>query len=506
MYRTLAEQRVNGPQTNEPVDEPSLRARLLSGAKWSVALRLVTQTYRWVITLVMVRLLTPEDYGLNAMLEAPIEILALVGTLGVDAALIRYGVRDTARLAAAFGWLLVVNALLLLALFLGAPFIAAYFNEPELTALVRVVAVVFVLAPFRVLPNALLDMNLDFKLKAQVELKATIVASAVGLALALLGAGVWALVAVSVITAVLTAAILAWYRPWFVRPSLDLALARPLIMFGLTVIGSGFVTLLAGKTVSVLGGPIVGAEVLGLFAVASLLSYLPINKAMPIVQQTLFPAYAKLAQKPEQVRNYMLNVFELCFIAIVPVGIGIAAVATPLVAAVLGERWLHAAVPLALLSLLTPLRLLNLLCHAPLSATGHAGAVATLSVVNLGLMACGVLLAARHGLMGLIIVSAVVATALAAGSQTMAAWRLGLQPIGVLGVIWRPLLACALMGAAAWNVVDRTADLHPLVSLALSVPVGAAVFVGSLWLLMGARLRRIWQVLAHRNTMETTAP
>ena len=109
------------PQPQEPVDEPSLRAKLLSGAKWSVVLRLVTQTYKWVITLVMVRLLTPEDYGFNAMLEAPIEILALVGTLGIDAAIIRYGAKDHRTLSAAFGLLLITNLAAFSALFTSAP-------------------------------------------------------------------------------------------------------------------------------------------------------------------------------------------------------------------------------------------------------------------------------------------------------------------------------------------------------------------------------------------------
>lgn len=241
-----------GTTPPELVDEPRLRAKLLSGAKWSVALRLATQTYSWIITLVMVRLLTPQDYGLNAMLEAPIEILGLLGTLGVDAALIRFGIRDPQRLASAFGFLLIVNALLFGALFVGAPWIATYFNAPQLEPLTRVAAVVFVLAPFRVIPNAILDMDLDFKLKAQVELKATMAASLVGLGLALAGAGVWALVAVVVLGAVLKAALLAWYRPWFVRPRLDWALSRPLITYGLTLITGAMLTVFAGKSVSAL--------------------------------------------------------------------------------------------------------------------------------------------------------------------------------------------------------------------------------------------------------------
>lgn len=481
------------------VDEPRLRAKLLSGAKWSVALRLATQAYSWIITLVMVRLLAPQDYGLNAMLEAPIEILGLLGTLGVDAAMIRFGIRDPRRLASAFAFLLIVNSLLFVALFVGAPLIAAYFNAPQLEALIRVAAVVFVLAPFRIVPNALLDMDLDFKLKAQVELKATVAASLAGLGLALAGAGVWALVAVVVVGAVLKAALLAWYRPWFVRPSLDWPLSRPLITYGLTIITGAMLTVLAGKSVSALGGPRLGAEALGLYAVASLFSYIPINKTMPIMQQTLFPAYARLAADPALTRKYILNALELCFITIVPAGIGMAVVADTLVATFFGERWIQVAAPLAILSALTPLRLLHLMFQSPLNASGRAKIVSGLAVLNLAILCIGVFPAATHGVPGLVVLAALVATVLATVTTTVSCRVFNLPAKDLMQVILRPLMACAVMAVTVHTAGGQFAALPPGAALAAEVALGAASYLLSLYILMGARLNQLRRVLLNRN-------
>lgn len=488
-----------GHGSSEVVDEPGLRAKLLSGAKWSVMLRLVTQIYSWAITLLMVRLLTPQDYGLNAMVEAPIEVLALLGTLGVDAALIRSGIRDPRRLASAFGFLLAVNSLLFVVLFVGAPWIADYFNAPQLETLIRVAAVIFVLAPFRIIPNALLDMDLDFKLKAQVELKATVIASLVGFGLALAGAGVWALVAVIVVSAILKAALLAWCRPWFLRPALDWTLSRPLILYGLTIIAGTMLTMLAGKSVSALGGPLLGAEALGLYAVASLFSYLPINKTMPIIQQVLFPAYARLAKDPALTRKYILNAMELSFITIVPAGIGMAVVAEALVATFFGERWINVAAPLAILSALTPVRLLHLMFQSPLNANGRAKLVSGLAALNLVLFSIGVIPAASYGVPGLLVLSALAISILATVTTTMSCRVFNLPVKDLLRAIIRPLIACAVMALAVYAIRGQLAGWPPGVVLAVEVAIGAVGYSLTLYLLMGERLNQLRRVLLTRN-------
>ena len=143
-------------------DEAKLRKQLVSGAKWAAGVRLASQIFTWSVTLIMVRLLTPQDYGLNAMLEVPIELLFLFSTLGLDSAIIRFGKRDPTELSSTFGLLLSVNGVLFLALVLSADLIAEYFKEPRLALLVQVSALSFVLAPFRTIPNALLDMALEF--------------------------------------------------------------------------------------------------------------------------------------------------------------------------------------------------------------------------------------------------------------------------------------------------------------------------------------------------------
>ena len=119
-----------------------------------------------------------------------------------------------------------------LLIFLVAALIAIYFDEPRLELLAKVLAFVFLLAPFRVIPNALLDRNLKFKLRAFAEFIASTSAAIATLVLAILGAGVWALVTGMLISRVLLAIILMMLQPWIIAPSLSFSAVRTMMAFG----------------------------------------------------------------------------------------------------------------------------------------------------------------------------------------------------------------------------------------------------------------------------------
>ncbi|MEO7320595.1 MAG: oligosaccharide flippase family protein, partial [Nitrosospira sp.] len=237
--------------------------KVLSGARWAAILRLVGQAISWLSTIVVVRFISPEDYGLNAMLEAPLELMMLLSAFGLDLALVRSKNIEQDELRSVFGWLLLINGLLFLAYFFGGALIAIYFDEPRLELLAKVLAFVFLLAPFRVIPNALLDRNLKFKLRAFAEFIASTSAAIATLVLAILGAGVWALVAGMLISRVLLAIILMIMQPWIIAPSLSFSAVRKMMAFGGVMTFGVVLILLSDKLAILVAGPVLGAEMLG---------------------------------------------------------------------------------------------------------------------------------------------------------------------------------------------------------------------------------------------------
>lgn len=480
------------------MDEKTLRAKLLSGARWAVTIRLMSQTLSWLVTLFMVRLLLPSDYGLNTMIEAPLELLMLFSTLSVDAALIRYGRRDPKQLASAFGFLLAMNTLLFCCLFGGAPTISEYFREPRLTPLIQVSAVLFLFMPFRTIPNALLDMDLDFKLKSQVELQATVASALISLLLAYLGAGVWALVLAVVLKAALGAALLAWRRPWFVRPALDLGELRQLLGYGSTILMGSVVAIASGKVFSVFAGPQLGADTLGLYAVAIVFALMPISKIMPIVNQVLFSAFAQIRSQPAMLKKYILRSLEICALATFPLGIGMASISEDMVTVVFGSRWHDVATPLMIFSALTPLRLLNTILSTPLNATGHARLHVGINLVTLMILLGGVNLVLPFGLMGLVYLSSLAVVVNAAVAAWCAFRVFGVTLLDLVRATATPLLASLAM-AAAIALLDRAIHSWPAgYALGANILLGAVVYLVLVHRLLGDRFAEIRAALLGR--------
>jgi O-antigen/teichoic acid export membrane protein len=487
----------------KPEQEAKFRKKLISGAKWATVIRIASQTFSWAVTLVMVRLLSPQDYGLNAMIEVPVEALMLFSTLGIDAAIIHFGTRDNKQLAATFGLLLLVNVGLSVGLFMSADQIAAYFHEPRLAILLEVVSVLFVLSPFRTIPNALLDMSLDFKLKSQVELAASIISSTVALGLAIGGFGVWALVAALLLNAILKASLLAYIRPWVIRPSFRFGLVRGLLRYGLVISVGGLISMAAAKAVSLIAGPQLGAEVLGFYAVVLVFSQLPMSKIMPILQQTMYPAFARLKEHPDMAKKYLLKYLQMSALVIFPMNIGMACVAQSLVIVIFGEKWAIISLPLAIVSALSPFRLISQIFYGPLNAIGHARLVSWLQVISLVILSGGAITAAQYGLMGLVYLSSVTVAISSAVSVYFGTRNFKITWVEFVISLWPAICSSLVMSGVLIFLKLTTTGATEFIQLTAGVVAGACTYIFAVWLLFRSNFDEIWNTLRPSKTISS---
>lgn len=435
----------------EHKDNAALIARILQGARWATLLRLSAQLISWASTLVVLRFVSSADYGLNAMLEAPLELLFLVSTLGLDLALVRSRRLEPDSIRSVFGWLLLVNAGLFCAYFFGGRLIAAYFNEPRLEALARAVAFLFLLVPFRVIPNAILDRELKFKLRAVVELIGTVIAALATLALAIRGHGVWALVIGLLVGRSLSAILLMVIQPWIAVPAFNLKIIRGMLALGGTLTLASALALTAGMLPVVIGGRALGPALLGLYTVALQFAMLPLSKVMPIVNSIAFPAFSKFEGQPAAVGGYIATSLGTGALLLLPVMWGLASASGAFSQAVLGAAWADAALPLAALSLVMPLRGIGLFLRQVVAGIGRADinlkAAITMWVAGLPAVLAGV----GFGIGGL-----VAAFALTEIVTFVVTYRLARQAIVLPGAkLWGALRAAvtatlAMSAAMLW--------------------------------------------------------
>ena len=459
-----------------------IRSKVLHGLKWTAFVRFSAQIISWAMTIVVIRFLTPDDYGLKAMAEVMFSFLLLLSSAGIGSAVIQASELSKRQLQQIFAVLLVVNGVLCVLQFVTASFVAAYYNDPRVTLLLRVLALGFLIVPFRTMPFALLARRMEFKRRSLVELFGAVSAGLLTLALALMGFGVWSLIWGQLAGLLIPTIGFHMVAPWLHWPVFSVRGAGQLIRFGTILTGGDLVYFLYSRADMLIAGPLLGAKLLGYYAVASDLASLPRVKLMPLLHQVAFPAYARMKDQPDHVARYFLKATRYCSLIIFPFFFGMAGVAEPFVVLVLGEEWRASVLPLVLLCLLMPLRAMNTLFAPMVNALGRPEVQFVNGLFTLAVMAVGFFVGVRYGVIGLCyawIVAFPIAFLFCA-NRSLAVVNLSLL------LFLQTLLPATILGASMFGCLLLMAaflDTLNWLSFMAMVFMGALIYIGMLFVL-----------------------
>jgi O-antigen/teichoic acid export membrane protein len=413
--------------------------------------RFAGQLMAWAITIVVIRILTPEDYGLMSMSVVVISLLILANTFGLDAILVQRKDLDEASRRQIFGFVILLNLCLFALLFVTAPWIAGFYGEPRVMLIMRVLALQFIVLIFETMPLSQLGREINFRGLSIVEFATLFAGSLVGLGFALGGAGIWALVVSNLATTTTRIIGLNIIQPVRCRPRFTLRGARSLFTFGGTVTMDRTLHFAFAESDKFIGGKLLGKELLGYYAVASHIASLPIHKLMGLINAVAFPAFARTQDDRAKVAEYMLKAARIMSMLAFPVFWGISSVAAELTALLLGEKWLAAALPLQILSLVMPLRMLMNVFPPLLWGIGRPDVSATNFLIAALVMPAAFVVGAQGGAVGLAVAwliafPVVVAIAVSRGCRLVdvpftAFLREMLRPVVAAGGMYLAVLA-----------------------------------------------------------------
>lgn len=475
-----------------------VRSRVMSALRWSAAARLLGQLFSWTITIVVIRLLAPEDYGLMAMAVVLVSFLFGLNTLGLDAVLVQRRDLDALARRQIFGVIVLTNLAFFLLLFFGADSIARFYGAPALAPIVQVLSLQFPLLIFETLPQSRLEREIDFARRSVVDLVTLILGSLATLTLALLDYGVWALVWGMLVNTASRVMGLNLICPSLIRPNFSpRGMARHLAFGGLVSTDRGLWYLFA-ESDKFIGGKLLGDQALGYFAVASQLATLPIQKLTGLLNAIAFPAFAHTHANVSlaKVRDYMLTATRLLAIVAFPLFLGVACTAESIIAVLLGDKWLPAAPLLQLLGLVMPLRLLSNVFPPLLWGIGTPRTSATNYALAAIAMPLAFYIGARYGVAGL----AWAWLGAYPAVFTVIAWRtcrrVGLRFVAYLAALGRPLCAAVAMYAVVLAAGPRLPGaVGEWGHLAAQVVVGGAIYGGIMLLIDRASIRESLRLL-----------
>lgn len=314
--------------------------KILSGISWSFAEKLLTDLVSTVITIVLSRLLMPEDYGLVALVTIFITISSIFVTTGLGTALVRDKNATEEQMATIFYLNVILGVVIYIVLFLCAPLIAGYRGNRELVALVRVLGLKIPISSVYNIQHAHVKKKMEFKLFFWSSFIGTVMSGVVGITMAYMGFGAWALVWSTLTDNIMDSIVLFFTTKWFPKPVLKIKECRSMIDFGFKVLIKEFINRVYGQ----LRGLIIGLK----YSSADL-AYNTKGQKFPsmfieIVNTTvirvMLPALSEIQDDKEKTRRLMRTSTQLMLFVFVPIMIGLFSVADNFVTVLLTDKWI----------------------------------------------------------------------------------------------------------------------------------------------------------------------
>ena len=471
-----------------------LRRRATSGARWtgtSTGLKILTQ---FVQLAILARLLRVEDFGIMAMVNVVLAFGQTFVDAGVSNALIHY--RDARReeLSSLY-WLNVLAGIAVcILMWFAAPLAAAIYRQPSLVDLLRAASVIFVVGPVGQQFQTLLERDLRFRRLSIIEITALIASATTGIVLALRGYGVWSLVWANVLqvgikTVLLT--VVGW-STW--RPMLRFVPAecRRFLHFGLFQMGERTVSLLGQHLDKIVIGILMGPKSLGYYELAYRLVARPYQTINPIFTRVAFPVFSAVQKDRDRLRKGYLELIEMLGAIMVPLHIGLFALAPVFVRVQLGPDYEPTIPLLRILSIVGLTFSLTSPAGSLLLACGRADLGFYINVMRTVLIFAGIWIGSRFGLEGIAWALVIVITVFMFPTHVAVRRRLVGMTLRefvarLLPFTWPSLVAGAVC-IVSHRVIPWPSDV---VELGVMLVAASAIYVGWLALLERPRLNRL---------------
>lgn len=376
----------------------NLREKTLTGLFWNLLERVGVRIVQFIPTILLARLLSPAEFGLIGMLTIFIVITQIFLDSGFGLALIQKKDATYTDECSIFYFNILVGGLAFAALFLAAPLVAAFYEQPILTSLLRWLSLDLLITAASLIQITILTRRMDFKSLLKANLLATLVGGGIGILAAYFGLGVWSLVLQMVsntIIQTLTLWLVCDWRPGWI---FSLASLRGMFGFGSRMLSSNLVGAFFDNIYQVFIGRVFSAESLGYYTRAFSLRGMVIETTSETLGRVLFPALSNIQDHAARLRRVYRKSVLLTTYFHFPLMAGLIVVARPLILTLFSDKWQAAVIFFQLMcaaGLFYPLHVINLNI---LKVMGRSDLFFRLEIIKRGLIIFNILLTYRHGI------------------------------------------------------------------------------------------------------------
>ena len=343
--------------------EKSVRTQLVNGVVWNFIEKVLIKVVTFAIGIILARLLSPSDYGLIGMLAIFIAVSNAFIEGGFAKALIQRQDCCDLDYSTAFVSNVGMYILIYVLMYVSAPWIADFYDEPLLTDLTRVLSLNFILGSFNIVQRAKLMAAVDFKSLAKINVVSTIVGGLLGVVMAYMGLGVWALVGQTIGSTLVLTFLFPFFSKW--NPSIRFSKEsfHHLFGFGSKLMITSIYAVLFNNISTLCIGKFYKSHQLGFYSRATQFSELIAITVNDVLGTVTFPVLSSLQDEKDKLIYVYRKALLYTALVIFPVMVLCALLARPIIVILLTEKWLPCVILaqwLFLARMFTPLSALNM--------------------------------------------------------------------------------------------------------------------------------------------------
>ena len=316
----------------------SLTLLATRGILWSGVSRVIYLVVQVSTTIILARLLTPEDFGVVAIALIFITLASILNDMGLSAAIIQRQNITEEHLSTIFYVNIGTGCFLTVVMMAASPLVANFFQKEILGSVLSLLSLNFIINSFGMIQRSILEKRLEFFKIALVETISLLLSALIGIGLAVMGQGVWSLVW-QFLSYVLGSNILLWiFGVWQPRLDFQFEKIKELLGFSLNLVGNNLIYFARSLDVFLIG-KYIGAVQLGYYSMAQRTVSFPVENLSSVLARVLFPAFSKIQDDKELSRASYLKIVEYISFFTVPMMVGLYMIAPEVVRVAYGSKW-----------------------------------------------------------------------------------------------------------------------------------------------------------------------
>ena len=320
----------------------SLRKKVISGVIWRFAEQFGTQLISFVVSIILARLLGPEEFGTVALLSIFLALSQRLVGGGLSGSLVQKKNVDELDFNSVFYFNVLCAVVLYAILWMCSPLIAGFYDKPILVLVLRISALKILLDSISEVQNAVIIRDMRFNLSFWITLSGTIVSGVVGIWMAYSGYGLWSLV-FSVLSGSLVSTVVRWFLvDWRPLWRFSFSRLRELFAFGSYMLSSALLASFAEQVPSLVIGKMYETSALAYFNRGERMPSMVMNSIQAAIGSAILPALCTVQDDRSRMKNIMKKAIQTSSFFVFPLMLGLAAISEPLILILLTSKWLPA--------------------------------------------------------------------------------------------------------------------------------------------------------------------